>query len=336
MLPMLKKKFICPFCMKIHATDITECPEKNVKIPHSYIKSINDNIPIIFNCTIGFKEHGKTYFLSSLFHILYNGELSKKWDHFSFLGLNQETLNKIHELYVTPLEQGNLPPKTSTMFPEPLIIKFQNFPTLFNNIFKKVIKKQDIIFVFYDIGGDVFSNDYMITQQIPIILNVNPLIFLIDLPDLFTQASKVNSAPMKQVLLLINIICNTLSKINQKKEKDVIIGFTKADLMWNQVVRYGPLAQKMGDIPNTSSKLPHYIIELKQFSQIIKDHFYKENPEIIYTLNNNFRRYCFTSFSALGKQYNTSPTKNEKKINRLVPKHVFNPILWTLILNGYL
>lgn len=321
--------FLCPFCMGKHKLDF--CPDKKKPIPRSYREIKKKNLPLFYLFTIGYSGHGKTCFLSSLFYSLYQS-VAQRWPGFSFLSLNQSTLDKIHRDYVNILADLKIPAKTPIMFPEPLLIKMQKFP-LKKNMFSNQIKQQEVVFVFYDIGGGTFEVDRKIEENLPIIKNVPCLLFLVDLPGLLKSEEDFNAVERK-LHGLFNIIINTVEKYDLRKKKSLIISFTKADLMEGNEDLFGPLTTWMEDIfPDelpVLEKVEYYVQELMTFSGLIGSFFLDKFPMLYNTLSNNFKNIYFSIFSALGHD----PVKG--MLNDLEPIRIFDPIFFTLINAGCL
>ncbi len=325
--------FICPFCMKRHEDTVKSCPDKNIPIPSVYIDDLKNSTPAVFVFTIGYSGHGKTCFLSSFLHSLYHGAILKKWPGFSFMGLNMDTLNKIHNEYVNILEQGKLPAKTAIMFPTPLILKFQNVPLKVKGI-RRIIKRskmeqKDLIFVFYDIGGGTFEVDEKIKQNLPILGEINTLVFLIDLPGIIKDSIDGSSAVQKMDYLLGTVYL-AIKELGQAKEKNIVLCFTKADIMWGKKEIYGPLSARWKYGTPSVNELHEYFDKMKERSDSISNYIYENYTLFHSNLHNNFKSVCFTSLSSLGSQ----PNGNE--IPMLSPTQVIDPILWTLKLERYL
>lgn len=324
---------ICPFCMNKH--ELSFCNVKNKVIPRSFVESLKKNLPVIYFFTIGYSGHGKTCYLSSLFYFLYH-YIVEKWQNFSLLGLNQETLEKLHRTYIDALEDLRLPAKTPIMFPEPLIVKAQKIPILKSRgLFFK--KNTDMVFVFYDAGGGTFEVDKKIEENLPVIRSMQTLIFLIDLAGMVNKKENREGALQaadRKIHSLLNIIHNTIDKLGQRKKKKLILCFTKADLMTGDEATFGPLAcweddHFPDDFPDPRN-MDFYLTELLQFSRLIEQYFSTSYPMVYNTLKNNFKEIYFSTFSALG----SNPEGGT--IKKLEPKRVFDPIFLTMHTEGYI
>lgn len=327
---------LCPFCMKEHQYSVLECPEKHVRIPFVYIEDAKRGVPIVVMLTIGYSGHGKTCFLSSFFHTLYRGNLADIWPGFSFIGLTMDTLNTIHHEYVNILDGGHLPPKTPIMFPTPLILKFQKFPLKVNNFFKKffhrmTIAPDELICIFYDIGGGTFEVDEKIRNNIPVLVEVNTLVFLVSLP-MVLDAAQSQVAAVQQLHKLLNTIVLAIGKIGQQKKKDLVICFTMGDEMWNcGDNRYGQLSIPIHHAIPTADAVPGYFSELQYDSDLVRQHVQESFRPFFNAIVNNFRSVRFTTISALGNQ----PTA-AGEIRHLAPTNIFDPFLALLQCEGYL
>ncbi len=328
--------FLCPFCMKHHKYSVTKCPDKGLRIPTVYIEDTKRGVPLVVMLTIGYSGHGKTCFLSSFFHTLYRGRISEKWPGFSFIGLTMETLNRLHHEYVNILDHGRVPPKTPIMFPTPLILKFQQIPLKVKSLFKKyfrgiAIEQNELICIFYDIGGGTFEVDEKIRHNIPVLVEIDTLVFLISVPRLL-QDTEAGGSVVQQMHKLLNTIVLVIGKIGEKKKKDLVICFTMGDEMWeSQDFRYGQLTIPIHHSLPGPDDISGYFSNFLGDSDIICQHIRESYPPFYNALENNFRSFRFTTISALGAQPSL-----EGKIEQLTPANIFDPLLSLLQFEGYL
>jgi hypothetical protein len=301
-----------------------------------YVEDSRRGVPVVVMLTIGYSGHGKTCFLSSLFHKLYHGKISETWPGFSFIGLTMETLNRIHNEYVNILDHGRLPPKTPIMFPTPLILKFQQMPLRVRNLYKRYIKRihidpQEIIFIFYDIGGGTFDVDEKIRQNLPILQEISTLIFLVSLPRLLQEA-EAGLSVVQQMHKLLNTIVLAVGAIGLKKKKNILICFTMGDEMWDcDDHRYGQLGIPLTHDMPCQDDLAEYFSIFHADSEIICQHIEEDYTPFYNALTNNFRSIMFTAISSLGSH----PTE-EGRIANLSPTNIFDPLFSLLKLEGYL
>jgi len=324
-------KSLCPFCMKVH--DLAFCKENDQEIPAAYTDALKKRQPVFYIFTIGYSGHGKTCFLSSLFFSLYH-HVARVWNGFSFLGLNQDTLDKLHKSHVSVLEDLKLPAKTPIMFPAPLLLKAQRIP-MKRDVHSRRYTQEEAVFVFYDVGGGTFDVDKKIEENLPIIKNMHTLLFLIDLPGLLRESNTASFQTCeRKIHALLNVIYNTIRKLGQEKQKQLILCFTKADLMINNEPCYGPLATWLDDtfddeLPAVDN-MEFYIKQLEQFSRVIEIYFAEHFPMVYNTLKNNFKAVSFCTFSALG----ADPAAGQ--LSLIEPKRILDPVFFNMLHGGYL
>jgi GTPase SAR1 family protein len=320
---------ICPFCLGNHI-DLTTCPNTKMPIPETYGKRYGQ-IPVFFIMFIGYSGHGKTCYLSSLLHSLYEDGYAASWSNFSFRGLTMDTLRNINEVYVTPLQSGHIPLPTTEMM-GPLIIHFQNIPLKANPWQRfasalagnpTAIKQGDAIAVFFDIGGEVYDVKQKIDQSLPVLSKANPLILLIDLPILIEESQGEGPSAQGSLHTLVNNINIALEGIG-KAQKDVVISFTKSDRMWGKQDVYGPLAERLDSRIPTIEELPKYLDQLDMYSQQVGHYIEAKYGAFHNVVANNFRNVCYTATSSLGSE----PIGD--RVQTVSPNRVFDPLFWTL------
>lgn len=334
---------ICPYCMGTHVDGRRICEnnkeKKSHQIPLSYLEACKKKRPIIFLMTIGYSGHGKTCYLSSLLHSLYDDLYTRSWSSFSFLGLTQDTLKNIHDTYISPLSRGDLPPRTQDYFESPLIVSFQNIPIRIGKAKRLLdsfsqdslsVNDEELITVFYDIGGEVYDVRNQIDVCIPVLKKMNPLLFLIDLPGLIEEEQQGGTEVHENMHTLINNIQLALTEAGQGKRKDIVICFTKADRMWGKKEAFGPLSEEPPNEIPTQAEMAAYLGELRAFSKRIEEFVSGHYPAFYNIVRNNFRKYGFTTVSALGSN------PKDDKIPALEPNRVFDPMFWSLMMNKYL
>jgi hypothetical protein len=333
-----KNRYFCPFCMELHEYSVTECPTKNRSVPEDYIKAIQRGVPVIPFLTVGYTMDGKTCFLSVLFYELYLGGVPKAWNNFNPMPMNEETWDRIKGEFVDPLTQGRLPDRSAVMLPVPLILKLENLPMRPNGlrryIFDNHLRPSEVILIFYDIGGEAYRLTASINEYLPIIHDVNTLIFLIDLPKLISSSSEGGSDVAMEMYQLLNTVNLTIGE--KVRDKRLILCFTKADRMWGDENRFGPLSiQTYNGIPKPS-ELPEYSRYMKDQSEKIKQYL-KEKYTVFANLCSTYKSVSYMSISALGtepRQVQRDPPKYE--IDLLESSQIINPLLWMLKHEGYL
>jgi hypothetical protein len=101
--------------------------------------------PPVVVSAVGFRQHGKTVYLSTLFYALKKLDLPTHWPTFFTAGLNEDSLTTIYE-NVSLLEQGNLPDSTPKNFPRPTMMRVHGVPF-----------QPNCTLLCYDTGGECFE-----------------------------------------------------------------------------------------------------------------------------------------------------------------------------------
>ncbi len=327
---------VCPFCLKEHELDVIECPKKKARIPLPYVDAWRKKVPCIFLLTIGIRGHGKTTLLSSLFFSLYNDLLARVWPAFSFLGLTQQTLLDIQDTYILPLQKGDLPPATDVMFKNPLIMQFKFVPLRapwYRGLFSDGAARfapREVLFVMYDVGGERYALEQRLDAAYPILERANPLLFLIDLAGLVAQSEMVKGPSPRQAMHnLLNNIHLGLTELGLDGQKELVVCFTKQDLMSSNPA-FGPLGRKLDlEVPSIRN-MDAYVRKLEHFSDEISAYIQSNYSAFHNVSVNCFKNVHYTALSALGSK------PEDNKIAYLEPSAVFTPIFWSLKVNGLL
>src|SRR5260370_16709543 len=122
---------LCPFCLNEVASFVAEedasgrpllvCPEKACRepgVPLLYAQDYADYPPLPFSI-VGLPGHGKTVFLTSLFHEF--DELGRRWPAFYWAPLDEEGMPEVRQK-LPPPPAGPPPETTNTVFPPPHIL----------------------------------------------------------------------------------------------------------------------------------------------------------------------------------------------------------------------
>ncbi|MCP4399862.1 MAG: hypothetical protein GY801_21475 [bacterium] len=105
---------------------IYSCPDCGEQVPALYVREYRRYPPVVLNA-VGFRQHGKTLYFSSLFYSLKKLSLADHWPNFFTMGLNEDSLDTVYE-NVAMLESGKLPDSTPKNFPRPTIVQVHGIP----------------------------------------------------------------------------------------------------------------------------------------------------------------------------------------------------------------
>ena len=130
---------ICPMCLEevegfeaAKATDssmVPRCPKCGGDVPTVYINGYAEHPLAVFSL-IGFRSHGKSVFLSSLFHEMDSAAVSnpaKEWPEFSYSAVDPDVMLHVREMQ-RKLENREMPPPTDTAFFKPAILRMKQVP----------------------------------------------------------------------------------------------------------------------------------------------------------------------------------------------------------------
>lgn len=320
----------CPFCLKLHPASDSECPTTHAHIPRSYVRAMQERKCMASMLTIGYSGHGKTCYLASLLHSLYYGDPSRAWPGFSFIGLNQSTLDRVHDSYVSVLNQGVLPERTSEFVPDSLILQMSQVP-IARKLGPLVIGHApgELVLNLYDIGGEVYTMEQSISERISIIAELPNLVFLVDLLQIRREAEISGRGAVQQLHGLLNTVLNALDELGQVGRKGIIVCFTKADQLWGDP-DFGPLAEQSKDHLPAAGEMKQYMAHLRTRSDLIGTWVQLSYPAFYNALVQYFKPVAFTTVSALGVE------PEDQTVAVVRPSGIIDPLLWTLKMEGYM
>jgi len=209
--------------------------------------------PIRTVATVGLAEHGKTVFLAALF-----------WDSVCNLshafGSNYTVSARTQEADLLfwgnaeDLQNKRLPRKSLRLRPEPATLEFKNIPSPH----QRGLRSLEL--VFYDIAGEVFTDDKLVDDYAPYLAQADDIIFLFD-P---THASFSAFAAARLVDLVYR-------KAKNAPRKNLIIALSKMDELRNRT-EWG---QIIGDLwpdkpPSAGQELKNYFRDMEQLSTTLR------------------------------------------------------------------
>lgn len=321
----------CPYCLREHPLEARECETLGVAIPRSYATELRRGAKTTNMLTIGYSGHGKTCYLASLIYSLYHGEPIKRWDGFSYLGLNDATLDMVQEQYVSKLALGKLPDATREFAPYTLILQLNDIP-LATRVGPMTLKyaPRELILNMYDAMGEVFEQQQTISDNIQILAEIENLVLLFDLARVRRDALTSGKGPEQQLHNLLSRVLSAISELDQVGRKGIVVCFTKSDEFWNKP-DYGPLAVKPTMPLAGAPMMGEYIRELDRRSKEIGDWVRAEYPSVYNALVRYFSPVRFTCVSALG----TAPG-DDRTVAGMRPSGIVDPLLSLLRIEGLL
>ena len=323
----------CPFCLNQHpVSDSLKCPETGRLIPPRYMKDVAKGVRIANMLTIGFSGHGKTCYLAALIYSLRYGEPIRNWPGFSFLGLDDDTLDIVLDQYVRQLILGVLPEATREFVPYTLILRLSRMPlaTKAGSLTVSYSPK-DLVLNLYDARGEAFQHKETIARDIALLGQLNNLVLLFDLSRVRTEAATTGKGPEEQLHDLLSRVLAAVDELGQDRKKGVVICFTKADELWGND-DYGPLSIRPTMHLQAASGMTKYVSYLDARSDSIAEWVLERYPSVYYLLHEYFKPVRFASVSALG----TSPGSDGRTVDSVVPSGIMDPLLSLLRMDGLL
>jgi hypothetical protein len=236
--------------------------------------------------TIGYPGAGKTVFLVCLFwdsFFALSRTFRDKWHPFSVSALN-EAASKLFYGNARMLDSQVLPPPNPRTQPEPAILHFKGIPPANGR------RRRNFKLIFYDVAGEVFSDDRVTREYAPFVTHAHDLLFLFDPthPD-FSAWSAAE---------LVNRVCRIAE---DGEDKNLMITLTKMDELRSQDEWW---ANTIGDCwPDHSpspAELSNYLHQMETLSQMLRGWWTDEARQAHNLINALPPNTCFCAVSSLG------------------------------------
>ena len=176
------KRMLCPFCLADvifeqrsekrrggYERNHLACPECEEPIPRMYADDYRDFPPVVVSA-VGFPQHGKTVYFSSLFYTLRHMDLVDRWPGFHTQCVNDESLERLWQ-GARELNVGQLPTATPKTFPQPTMLRIHGYPGIRN-----------CTLVMYDTAGESFNRPNQLIQYARYVRRARTVLFFVSLP----------------------------------------------------------------------------------------------------------------------------------------------------------
>ena len=311
----LRAGLMCPGCLErdcIRKHDqgkrqYFSCTDCSASIPAEYVNETGIEREVI--SAVGFRGHGKTMYFGSLFYTI--DDLAKYWPGFYTFALDETSLDVVREISAD-LKAGKRPKSTGASFHSPTIVRLSNIPGL-----------GDRFLLFYDTGGESYTNANRLIQHARFVRNSRTVIFIVSLDVLEKKNERMND--------LLSVYVQGLNELEGKTEdQHLIVVLSQGDKYQERlrgrdhVWRYlqeGTL-EELGN-----EKLGRYINGMKVISDSLRS-FVRDDLGEAQFLNfatTRFRSVEFSIVSALG----ADPVGDRLQFE-IVPKRIMDPILWVM------
>ncbi|RKZ92604.1 MAG: hypothetical protein DRR19_03700 [Candidatus Parabeggiatoa sp. nov. 1] len=308
---------LCPFCLSNVKFQKEKqgyfCPKCKEIVSAKYVSDYRRFPPVVLS-TIGFRGHGKTVYLASLFHALRRMDLPTHWPDFYTMALSDESLDTLDE-NAKILESGYLPDSTPKNFPKPTIVQVGKIPF-----------QPDSTLLCYDTGGESFEKGSQIGKYASFVSHSQTVLFLLSIPDLRKTTNNIVS----EMERLLTVYINGVSELGgDTRQQHIVVVYTKAD-EWVQSLssRYQDLKEylALGTIEGLSDH-KNYRRRLYKISQRLQEltNQHLKAGNFVSTAKAKFASLRFSIISALG----SSPVGGELSA-QITPRRVLDPLFWIM------
>jgi double-GTPase-like protein len=314
-------RVICPFCCTVHDfTKSQECPKFQWKVPPAFIQGY-EAFPPIWLMTVGFKQYGKTTYLSSLAMLLEG--MVQVVDSMWFDSLDTYSFKKMREDR-TPTDKA---PDSTPVGPiRPLLFRVGDMKPLGSRSL-----------VMYDLAGESFEVPENVGESAPALREVNTVWFLVSLPNL------QEDIPRRTIMELLQVYLAGMDELRiDVRGWNLIVIYTKAD---DDVAAFPddlreyllsdpltPIAQGVPplDAPPAFDTAA-YLIEMQRVSDRLRDFTRTRVPSGAGFINRAKAKGMDLTFSVISALGHPPDDKGNLKYEKS-PRRVLDPLLWALTL----
>jgi hypothetical protein len=261
--------------------------------------------------TVGLQGHGKTVFLASLLWECFD-KLAENLKPFHVIA-DSAKADEVFHANAQRLAQSKLPELTLRrgMKSEPAILRFINVPH------SKKQRRRELRLTFYDVGGEVFTDDRMTNDEAPFLKEATDIIFLFDPTD--------QDFPAKMASRIIDRVNRAAAN---GRKKNLIVALTKMDVLRTQDEWAEIIGNLWPDEPPSLLDLPNYFQQMDGLSKML-ELWWTDPKQKAHNLKNSLPPNThFCAISSLGHQ----PIKDENGQFRLTrtpePFRVRDPLFW--------
>lgn len=305
-----RAQIMCPFCLEMTPQEGEICSNEKCtqRIPPLY-KERYFKQPVIMLNAVGFREHGKTVYLTSLFNVC---ELfARKWEGFAEQTLNQDSMEKVLE-WSYQLRQRKLPPPNEASdLAKPSIHLFTGLP----------FSSPDRLLLIYDTSGEHYGSVNNLKEYAQFVKNSPAILFFISMPTI----RKEKDSPDLVMKRLIDVYRQGMAEMGKPntRHQHLIVVYTQADAMLQDLTDYPEIIEH---IRKPVGYVPGNIKELERISEMLKKYTCSFAANFHNNLTHDFAsvRYCIVS--ALGHAPNSS-SQYQLDFDP-EPKRVLEPLLW--------
>jgi len=273
-----------------------------------YVQNYRQCPPVVVSA-VGFRAHGKTVYLASLFDVF--DELAQLWPNFYTHALDEPSLDTVNENKAR-LKRGELPESTPKNFPRPTIVRARNLPRYHSRHL-----------LFYDTSGEAFERASQLVTHAGFVRRSQTVMFLISLQD-------VGEEPGEEMHRLLQVYVQGLRNDLQgdPKRQHLVVVYTKGDDLGERLADWDHLRYDLaGGSLDHLARLHDYLARLRRTSEELRQ-FTREGLQALQFMNmtrEEFRSVEYTMVSALG-----APPQGNRLSSEARPWGILDPLLWMM------
>lgn len=305
----------CPFCLNDVASFLEEkdasgrpvlvCPDaacREAGVPLLYVHEYDQFHPVPFSI-VGLRGHGKSVFVSSLFHEF--EKLGERWPNFYSGPLDEESMREIRQRLVD-LAGGRLPEATRSVFPRAHVMRLDSIPRV-----------GGCHLMMFDTSGEAFRDVNGIMAYGRYVRRSPCVVWLISLEDL--------GAP-EELNDFLTVYLQALAEMSTPPGKqELVVVLTKGDLLLK--------SEKHANLPESARAflLEHELDprtdswqKLEQVSDDLRD--WLATSGFHQFVNRSQKAFAAVRFSVISAQ-GTSDVGGSLEFG-LMPRGVLAPLFW--------
>lgn len=309
---------LCPICLDEvqflkDAKVGYSCPNCKDPVPAMYPAGYSQYPPSVFS-SVGFRGHGKTVYLASLFHVLAHLELPRHWRDYYKTAAGDRS-QEIVDANVEMLKRGRLPDSTAQNFPKPTLVQLKGIPA-----------RNGTTLLCYDAAGESFEKAARMVNYARFFARSNAVLLLVSVPDLEREGLE----PAREMERLLAVYRNGIAELGgTTRTQRLVVVYTKAD-EWRVLDRpqYRGLRDHLA--AGTFDGLADYRAYRNslrtvsgQLRGLTEGHLRAQG--FLSNIKDNFAGAEFCVVSALG-----ASARGQQLETAIAPRRVLDPLLWVL------
>lgn len=327
---MIRRKqprpMLCPFCLADvifeqrsekrrngYERNYLACPECEESIPRMYADDYRKFPPVVVSA-VGFPQHGKTVYFSSLFYTLRHMDLVDRWPGFHTQCVNDESLDRLWQS-VRELNRGQLPSATPKTIPQPTMLRIHGYPGV-----------RDCTLVMYDTAGESFNRPNQLIQYARFVKRARTVLFFVSLPRIHEDDEEPDDVLHK---LLETYIVGIRELGAQERRQNLVVVFTMADAVGERLGRdWESVREQLISVTPGDESQAGYARGMNALSQQLH-RFVDQDLRARNFLQLSERFFASTSFSIVSS-LGAAPDDDNTMATRVMPRRIFDPLLVVL------